>query len=73
MGSIVKLCLQNATKRLNVTHLSNSALDGDICAEREREKTVVVFITKQMIKLHLNDYIHRVAIVFLGKKRAKSP
>jgi hypothetical protein len=40
---------------------------------RERE-TVVVFITKQIIELHLDYYIHRaVSILQTGKKRAKLP
>jgi hypothetical protein len=37
-----------------------------------REKTVVVFITKLIIKLHLDYYIYRAAsILQIGKKRAK--
>jgi hypothetical protein len=44
------------------------------CAHRERETTVVVFITKQIIKLHFDDYIHKAAsILQIGKKRAKLP
>jgi hypothetical protein len=40
---------------------------------RER-KTIIVFITKQMIKSHLDDYIHRaVNILQTGKKRVKLP
>ena len=39
-----------------------------------REKTVVVFITKQIIKLHLDCYIHKAAsILQTDKKRAKLP
>jgi hypothetical protein len=39
-----------------------------------REKTVVVFITKQIIKLHLDYYIHKVAsILQIDEKRAKLP
>jgi hypothetical protein len=42
--------------------------------EREREKTVVVFTTKQIIKLYLDDYIHRAAsILQIDKKRARLP
>jgi hypothetical protein len=41
---------------------------------RERERTVVVFITKQIIKLHLDYYMHRVAgILQIDKKYAKLP
>jgi hypothetical protein len=46
------------------------------CCDREceREKTVVVFITKQTIELHLNYYIHKaVSILQTGKKRTKLP
>jgi hypothetical protein len=39
-----------------------------------REKPVVVFITKQIIKLHLDCYIHKAAsILQTDKKRAKLP
>jgi hypothetical protein len=40
----------------------------------EREKTVVVFIAKQIIKLHLDYYIRKAAsILQIDKKHAKLP
>jgi hypothetical protein len=42
--------------------------------EREREETVVVFITKQIIKLQLDYYIYRTVRIFqIGKRRARLP
>jgi hypothetical protein len=47
---------------------------GVAVRQAEREKMVVVFITKQIIKLHLDYYIHKAAsILQIGKKRAKLP
>jgi hypothetical protein len=45
-----------------------------IFIQLEREKMITVFITKQMIKLHLDDYIHRVvSILQIDEKRARLP
>jgi hypothetical protein len=54
--------------------MSQVSMTHGLIVEREREKTVVVFITKLIIKLHFDYYIHRaVSILQIDKKCAKLP